>query len=307
MMRKKSIRLLGPVCSLLLLMAGCSEETGVNPDTAPEVSVDRFSAAAGNLMVRDAMNGLPGPNAPVNFDMAPFITKGLGPAGQMVEYYNFDVQSSTPAPIYVLFREGETTPVADQLNIIDVIPGDAGYSDFWRVYTVTVPGDYIANTITSYAGLSAAGYPINSTTSLVNCPVVPKGSTATKRLGGGNTALERGWYKSQVVYYFTFTEKDITIDGAGLAPVSPIYVTFNINPDQPGGGPPSGFVTEMSSDQTHNVIATVPADASYSPLWSVSVYDNADFSSVSNLASALSANILASNIATVNCPVVAVQ
>jgi hypothetical protein len=35
---------------------------------------------------------------------------------------NFDVQPTTPAPICVLFREGENTPVIGQLDIVGVIP-----------------------------------------------------------------------------------------------------------------------------------------------------------------------------------------
>ncbi|MBD3289750.1 DNRLRE domain-containing protein, partial [candidate division KSB1 bacterium] len=95
--------------------------------------IDRFSEDAGNLFVRDDTNGLPGPNEPIDFDMAPFITKGLGPNGEFISYYNFDVQPTVPAPIYVLFREGEDAPVAGQMNIIDVVPGDEGYNDFWHV------------------------------------------------------------------------------------------------------------------------------------------------------------------------------
>ncbi len=31
-------------------------------------------------------------------------------------YYNFDVQSTVPAPIYVLFRDGESMPVQGQIK-----------------------------------------------------------------------------------------------------------------------------------------------------------------------------------------------
>jgi len=50
--------------------------------------------------------------------------------GQHIKYYNFDVQSTQPAPIWVLFRDGESSPVSGQLNIIDKLPGEAGYNDF---------------------------------------------------------------------------------------------------------------------------------------------------------------------------------
>jgi hypothetical protein len=130
--------------------------------------------------------------------------------------------------------------VADQLNVVGIVPGDEGYNDFWRVNKVTVPDKYAANTITSVGALMEAEYDIE----------------------------------------------------------------INTNPGQEGGGPPSGFMSEEGSDQTHNVVATLPGDASYSPLWLVNIYDNADFEAVSDLGSATDAEILASGAANVNCPVV---
>jgi hypothetical protein len=292
-----------------LTLAACEDSNApqpLDPNTAPHAAVDRFSAAAGNLFVRTGGNGLPAANAPIDFDQAPFITDGLGPNGELVSYYNFDVQPVTPAPIYVLFREGEGTPVAGQLNIIDALPGDADYNDFWQVVRVDVPADYVANTATSLEDLDAAGYPRQITTMIVNCPVVPEGSTAALRVGGGSTALVRGWYRDQVVFYFSFEEHALGTTPGDEVPVSPIYVAFNINPDQPGGGPPSGFLTEMGSSQTHNVVATLPGDGGYAPLWSVNIYDNADFDSVDDLTSALAATQLVAGAALVNCPVVSV-
>ncbi len=279
----------------------------VDPDTAQVASIDRFSMEAGHLFVRDESNGFPGPNEPVDFDVEPFITRGLGPEGQLIAYYNFDVQPTEPAPIFVLFRDGEESPVEGQMNIIDVIPGDPGYNDFWEVQKVTVPMDYVANTVTSYSEIMDAAYPIEETTILVNCPVVPEGSTASLRLGDESPELTLGWYKGMVVYYFNFLEKDLMTNESDMVPTSPIYVTFNVNPDMEGGGPASGFVTEMATGRTHNVTATLPDDDSYSPLWWVSAYDNADFDNVGDLASAQSANIIASGIANVNCPVVMIE
>lgn len=66
-------------------------------------------------------------------------------------------------------------------------------------------------------------------------------------------------------------------------------------------------MTEMDSDQTHNVVQTLPADATYSPLWDVAIYDNSDFGSVSDLPSAQNATLLVSGAALVNCPVVEVE
>ena len=49
---------------------------------------------------------------------------------------------------------------------------------------------------------------------------------------------------------------------------------------------------------------TLPGDTGYSPLWLVAVYDNADFPSVHDRATAQKAKVLALGAATVNCPIV---
>jgi hypothetical protein len=304
--------LLSVFLSLPAAAAGCGNDDGSDPvvhdpDTAAHVDVDRFSESAGHLQVRTPENGLPGPNEPIDFDVEPFITRGLGPLGESVRYYNFDVQPLGPAPIYVLFREGESTPVTGQLNIVDVIPGDAGYTDFWQVMKVTVPADYKANTVASVDEIEDAGYEIEPTPTIVNCPVVPEGSTARLRVGNGNALLQRGWYQGMIVHYFSFEEAPLQVSG-GQVPVAPIYVTFTKNPAEGDAtsGPASGFVTEGDTDQTHNVLTALPGDAGYSPLWSVNVYDHQAFDLVTDLASVQNetqVSVLATGVAIVNCPV----
>jgi len=114
------------------------------------------------------------------------------------------------------------------------------------------------------------------------------------------------WYDRKVGVYFDFQEAPL-MEASNAVPTSPIYVIFNINPDQPMGGPPSGFVVEPGTMQTHNVLATLPGIGAYSPLWSVSVINNSDFATVSDLNSAQAANIMAMNVMNVNCPVVSVN
>lgn len=291
---------------------GCSDDPSGprrpphDPVTAPRVAVDRFAPGFANLFVRTATNGLPAPDAPIDFDQYPFITHGAGPDGQRVSYYNFDVMPDAPAPIFVLYHEGEDTPVQGQLNVIDVLPGDDGYNDFWRVFRVTVPRGYVANTVASLEEIEDAGYPVEATDNIVNCPVVPAGSTASLRLGGP-VGLVQGWYREQVVSYFSFDERALQATPQGRVPVAPIYVTFTINPGEPGGGPPSGFLTEFGGEQTHNIVAALPAAADYSPLWNVVVYDNEDFGLVFDLSSAQAATILVPSLGLVNCPIVRIQ
>jgi alcohol dehydrogenase (cytochrome c) len=279
----------------------------LDPDKAPVAVVDRFSEKAAHLQLRTPENNLPGPNKPVDFDTSPFVTQGLAPkTGKPVRYYNFDVQPTVPAPVYVLYREGENKPIAGQLDIIDTLPGEKGYNDFRQVWKVTVPKDYVANTLTDAGTLRDAGYQMQQTDTLRNMPVVSDKSKASMRLKGESARLHRAWYRSEIAKFFSFDEAPLAAAG-GNVPLSPIYVTFNINPGEPNGGPGSGFRTEPNSEQTHNVPFTLPGDTGYSPLWLVAVYDNADFPSVRNQATALKAKVLGPGVATVNCPIIFIE
>jgi hypothetical protein len=51
------------------------------------------------------------------------------------------------------------------------------------------------------------------------------------------------------------------------------------------------------SQQTHNVPATLPGYAGYSPLWLVVVYDNADWPAVHDLTTAQEAKVLSPAVA----------
>src|SRR5262245_42104748 len=183
----------------------------VDPDQAPIAAVDRFSDKAGHLQLRTPENHLPGPNEPVDFDTGPFITQGLSPTtGKPVRYYNFDVQGTAAAPAYVLYRQGDAKPVEGKLNIIDTLPGEKGYNDFRQVWKVSVPKDYVANSITDAGTLQDSGFQMQQTDILQNMPVVPDKSKASMRLKGGSAELHRAWYKGQVAKFFSFDEAPLT-------------------------------------------------------------------------------------------------
>jgi hypothetical protein len=74
----------------LILLTACKKDddsdnnTGpLDPDTAEEVSVDRFSDDAGSLHVRSSNPNLPGANEPIAFDNG-FLAQSFGPDGQVV-------------------------------------------------------------------------------------------------------------------------------------------------------------------------------------------------------------------------------
>ncbi len=311
--RRRFLQLAGG--SAAIALAGClggddddsDDPDVIEPDSAPVTEVDRFSDEAGTLFQRSENPDLPDPDEPIDFDQGPFITQGLGPDGETVEYYNFDVMPTAAAPIYAFFYENGD-PVEEQLNVIGVIPGDAGYNDFWHVNQVFVPDEYEPNSVTNVDDLNEADYEIEATGEIKNCPVIPEGSTAEKHYGDEHdeAPVIEGWYDDEIAPYFVF-EEDTWLETGGEMPVSPIYVSFNTNPGQEGGGPPSGFVTEEGSEQTHNVVQTLPGDPGYSSLWAVNIYDNDDFDEVSDLDSAVEAEILEDDGPDVNCPIVAIE
>jgi putative oxidoreductase len=140
-MLRKTLVALAATASLAagtLLFTGIATSSGVaraalqpvDPAHAPVAAVDRFNDKAGTLLLRSTDTRLPGPNEPIDFDTPPLNNLGFTPTGERTLYYRLDVQSTTPAPVYILYREGEDKPVASQLDIIDTLPGEKGYNDF---------------------------------------------------------------------------------------------------------------------------------------------------------------------------------
>jgi hypothetical protein len=291
----------------LLSLAGVPARAGLqpkDPDQAPIAKVDRFSDAAGTLLKRSADTRLPAANEPIDFDTAPLNTLGFSPSGKPALYYHLDVQSTTPAPVYILYREGENAPLQYQLNIIDTLPGEKGYDDFRQIWKVSVPKNYVANTITDAATLLQTGYKTEKTDTLLNMPVVPDKSRARTRFNGGSPELQRAWYQGKVAKFFLFDEAPLAVSGDKV-PVSPIYDGFTINPGQAGGE--MEFCTDPNSTQTHNVVATVPGDKAYSPLWLRVVYDSAACASVHNLDTVLKAKVVPAKVLLINCPIVSID
>jgi hypothetical protein len=200
------------------------------------VSIDRFSPRAAHNLV-----GKGQPDAPIDLDHPPFVTQGLAPDGSVVRYYNFDVQSPTPA---LLHRD----------NSIDVIPGDPGYSDFFQ---------------------------LEGTQQVIDCPVVPRGTTARE----GNPVVHELTYRGTSVICLQFGEP-LTLGPDGKVPTSPIYVT-----------------ARRDGEQTHNVVFSLPGDTEYSPLWHLHVYDPRAFPLVHDAATARRARVVKDG-PLVNCPVV---
>jgi len=260
---------------LLLPVAACSAPVASPRSGAPVI--DRFGAA-GHLLARAKNPALPGPDQPFELDRPPFVTQGLGPDGRVVRYYNFDIQPDHPGLAYQL----------PDVIVVDAIPGDPGYSDFWRIARVDVPAGYVPGSITSAAQIRDRGWTVTPGTEVIDCPIVPRG-TAGKEGGIATEFVYRG-ARVQCLRF----ERALAIE-RDRVPTSPIYVTF--------AG--ERFRTEAARPpQTHNVVFSVPGDADYSPLWAVHVYDPRAFDLVHDAETAGRARVVDEHGPLVNCPIV---
>lgn len=212
-------------------------------------------------------------------------------------YYDFGMASPLAAsgavgtaPIYAFITgmgsDGNPIFVEGQHNVVDVVPGDEGYSDLWAVMLVTVPADFEADSIHSQEQLDAAGYEITPTPLLVNCPIVPAESTFE-----GGESLVQGWYRGERVYYPDF----------GLNPAVAIPIWVFANGTNADGTP--AFV-----EGQRNIIDSIPGEAGYSAFWRVNLVMVDDTYAADSIRSAADVAAGGFEIVTtdlmVNCPVV---
>ncbi|MBI5930327.1 MAG: hypothetical protein HY862_13535 [Chloroflexi bacterium] len=97
--------------------------------------------------------------------------------GEEHQAFDFGETPAQSAPIWVLITGYDATGSAVRLPgqagpIIRQLQSDPGYSDFWRVYFVTVPEDTVPNSLRSYEQIIASGYPIEASENVINCPVI---------------------------------------------------------------------------------------------------------------------------------------
>jgi len=250
---------------------------------------------AGYLLTRPAA---PAPPGPVDGLTRPSqIPRVFGwYNGADVAYLDYGAMTNVAAPILVFFQQASPdTMVAGQNNVIDTIPGQPGYTDFWQVYKVLVPAGYVPNSIRSFEGAMASGFSIEATDIIVNCPVVNPGTT----IQGSNQPPVSGWYRDREVFYFDHGANSES-EGSVVA-TPPIYVFFRSD-------------GTMVSGQ-RNVIDVVPGDAGYSDLWQVvkvivdSAYAPNSLRDASDIQAQATAGGVTLEVAGiyVNCPVVPIE
>lgn len=274
------------------VLIGCGDDDGDPSATPTEEMMDDDPSATATEEMMDSMD-LPDADLGAAKDFA--LVNGWF-RDEPVVYYDFGMQSPATGPVvatapiwvFITGKDGDGNPVfvEEQHNIIDALPGEPGYSDLWQVNLVTVPEDYVANSIHSAADLQAMSYPTEVPGLLVNCPVVPAGSTLEQ-----GEELVSGWHRDQRVFYPDF--------GANPAVAVPIWA----------------FITGMDTDGNplfvegqNNIIDALPGDAGYSAFWLVNlvvVPDNYEPNSITSAAAVVDSGfeILQPGLV-VNCPVV---
>ena len=283
------------------------------PEYIPIVEIDRFSDLAGVFFRRSEIPTLPDSGAPIDFDDERFLMKGFGPNGETVEFYHFDVRSNVPAPVYIVIDQ-RGNPILGQLPIFDLLPGEEGHSDLWLIHHVQIQErDFKPNSLTSYQPLIESEYEITPTGEVMNCVMVPDGSTASRRYDPGMPiSAQDGWYRDQIVKYLLFENPNslATVAFSGEKINTPQMYAFLENDRDLL----DGFARDKDGI-THNVISVLPPvveeQADYSPLWLLRILKLNSFDLVDNLPTAsdqtaenLNTEIINLNI---NAPVVGVE
>jgi hypothetical protein len=162
--------------------------------------------------------------------------------GRTIKYYDFGPIKLKPgnklAPLWAV-----TNGAAGQHNIIDTVPGQAGYSPLWQINMVTFKAGMTPHLLKSKADVDAAvkagEVTVKSTTTVVNCPV----------LGFGQKKVA-GYSNGHVIHY-------LDLGPVKVAPgnvVAPLYT-----------------VTNPVGSQQHNIAreTIAPGQTKYPPMWGI--------------------------------------
>ena len=267
----------------LPVVTGAVSITANFPDYLPMATIDRFSDAAAVFYRRADHANLPDAGEPIDFDRF-FLHRALGPNQEQIQFYNFDVRRKTPANVYfIVDRRGDRIP--RQLPIFDEIPGDAGYNDLRRVIEVRMTGsDFQPNSLSSLADIQAAAAETTVTDQIMNCVIVPDGSSARLRFDPTDAVgLHDGWYRDQAIRYLLFEnpESRAVVEFGGQEISAPVMYAFFENDTDPTDG-----FADDGAGLTHNVVTRLPEQEGYSPLWALRVFRLSVFDRVVSVGSA---------------------
>ncbi|MCA9666653.1 MAG: hypothetical protein KC503_13735 [Myxococcales bacterium] len=197
---------------------------------------------------------------PINIDEIPVTRQGSIVARRgyfnekRVEYYDFGNFVPADAAWFPAFEDkfpgmrvnelfvfddgsGKLSLDGAQHPIVDYLPKQARYSDFLEIVLVKPDGGYAANDIKSRGTLLRAGYALEYTGKVVNCPVAGVDSEL-----GGTTQQPIATYKKVTLWYRGFATHCWLMEG-GEALIS-------------GGGKPFNFTTTPISSERDELLVS---------------------------------------------------
>ena len=213
--------------TILVIIAGAVALAAGTANAAPTArGVDGRAVTAGRQAAQS------GPKQPVTLGYYD---------GATVRYFDFGPIKLTPgnklAPIWTF-----TNGADGQRNVIDTVPGQAGYSPLWQVNKVTWAAGRNPRPLTSADAIEKAAasgeVTIIRTTTVVNCPVLGFGQQRVPGFSGG-----------RVIHYYDLGPVKVAPGNA----VVPLYAVTN------------GVAGQ------HNVTGDTiaPGQTAYPPLWAI--------------------------------------
>src|SRR5262249_30431732 len=133
--------------------------------------------------------------------------------GRTIRYYDFGPIKLRPgnklAPIWTV-----TNGVAGQRNVVDVVPGQTGYTPLWQVIKVTWTSGKTPRLLTSAAAIRQAAkdgeVTLATTSTVVNCPVL-----------GFDQERAAGFPAGRVIHYYALGPVRVAA-GTAVLPLSAV-------------------------------------------------------------------------------------
>jgi hypothetical protein len=162
--------------------------------------------------------------------------------------------------------------------IIDVLPGDAGYSPLWRKIFLSVTETYQGERILSREAIDVAvkegilEEPHRSEL-VTNCPVVSRDLKILLASNSTKTAdLIPGWYRNQRVNLISFSPDLIVTEELNRVPIFPLYIFQRISETVPIAEAMSGIDEDgdnrlLSSNIIFSSNVKDNVDTRYSGMW----------------------------------------
>ncbi len=174
-------------------------------------------------------------------------------------------------PLYVLTNQ-DGTPM--ERPIIDLLPGDTGYSPWWRVVTVRITDRYAGEHIFSREAIDVGvrlgilEVPV-PTERVVTCPVVRRDVRVQVDPDGSTVAPTWAIYRNQRVHWIEF-QSDISVDPEQRRmPIAPFYVFQRINEANLLSELDEGFDLDGDGliNASNNIFQFDITQTGYTPFW----------------------------------------